>query len=142
MALRNLNFDSAIRGILAANTSVATGMLIVATEQLAKCGLKFDLAHGSDHPARHKRGPEAGQFKGSDCFNERNILDWIESVPATVPAVLATTDPEYGISKEVAAASDLARKQLIKIHATLAKMNPVAWDKLKAGAASVPVPLA
>ena len=140
MGLRNLNFDSAVRGILGASTSSLIGLLTVASERLAACGLDADLGQASKVPATHRRGPEKGKAKGSECFNERGILEWIEGVPAVVPAVLPTGDPEHGISAEVAKASVQARVDLVKIHATLAAAQPEAWNKIKAGVA-VSVPL-
>jgi hypothetical protein len=141
MALRHLNFDSAIRGILAGSTGPLVNLLALATIRLRDVGLEPNLSEAITAPARHRRGPEKGSHRGADGFDERGIMLWIESVPATVPDVLPDDHPEHGISKEIAAMSVAARENLVKIHATLAALDPAIWAKVKADPDNVGGPL-
>jgi hypothetical protein len=99
------------------------------------------LSKAVNAPARHRRGPEKGGHRGADGFDERGLHFWIESVPASIPEVLPKTHPEHGISKEIAAKSAEARDQLVKIHATLAALDPALWAKVEANPDSVAGPL-
>ncbi len=130
MALRNLNFDSAIRGILEQKPANCTGLLEQATAQLAKCKLSADPGKAVTSVKLHegRRNPERGKPVGSENFNARSIGEWIENVPETVPEV----DPKEPATKETADAVKAAHTHLVAIHATLASRNPQAAAKAQA----------
>jgi hypothetical protein len=108
VALKNIHFDSVIRGILQSRPDSLHSLLEAATKKLAEIGLEANPQKAVSSVAVHKRGANKGQPKGSDNFNGLSLLGWIDSVPAVVPGEPA--------SPEVLDAQD----KLVAIHATLA----------------------
>ncbi len=147
MALRNLNFESAIRGVLDQKPTDCDDLLTVTSAKLVECGLSPNLGkpHAKAFVHGGRRNPLRGQPMGSENFNARSLNDWVLSVPATVPEVLPSDNPEHGISKEIAAAVALAHTQLVALHATVAARSPETWAKIqaaqKAAAPAAPTPL-
>jgi hypothetical protein len=134
MGLLNLNFESAVRGVLDQKAVACDDLLKLASDKLVECGLSANLGKAHSKPLVHggRRNPLRGQPMGSENFNGRSLNDWVLSIPAVVPAVVAEDDPEYGISKEVAAAVTKAHEQLVALHATVAVRSPETWAKIQA----------
>ena len=135
MALRNLNFESAVRGILDQRPTGCDDLLALASAKFTECKLSADLSKALTKPVAHggRRNPLRGQPMGSENFNARALNEWAENIPAVVPEVLPTDHPEHGISKETAAAVAKAHEQLVAIHATCAARSPDTWAKIQAG---------
>ena len=100
MPLKNIHFDSAIRGAVQAKSEMLQGIFDSATAKLAECGLTPDAGLA----CRAVPKDEAGRAKGSENFNGRNVLAWIENIPAVA---------------ESAEEQD-AHRQLLILHATIA----------------------
>ena len=105
--MKNINFDSAIRSVLEAEGPKLKNILDAATAKLEALGLSPNLSLAKTRPAKHGRGPNKGLTKGSENFNGRSLLGWIESVPA-----LGGDDDQTEVAT--------AQGQLITLHATLA----------------------
>ena len=135
MALRNLNFESAVRGILDQKPTGCDDLLTLASDKLKECGLSADVGKALSKPVEHagRRNPLRGQPMGSENFNARALNEWVENIPAVVTDVLPEDHPEHGISKETAAAVAKAHEQLVAIHATCAARSPDTWAKIQAG---------
>lgn len=108
MALKNINLDSVIRGLLDARADLCQGILDAADAKVKECGLSGGTAHTA--VATHRRGPQKGMPKGSSNFNGRSVLGFIESVPAKA------ADGSDDASK---AELSKAHEGLLAIHATL-----------------------
>lgn len=100
MALKNIHLDSVVRGILDANKGTLQAAADVADAKVKELGLTGGKA--VEEAAKHRRGPDKGKFKGSSNFNGRNLIGWIESIPA-------------GDTDEV----KQAHADLLTVHATL-----------------------
>lgn len=118
MALKNIHMDSVIRGILDANKGTLQAALDIADARVKELGLSGGKA--VEDVARHRRGPQKGQPKGSGNFNGRGLIGWIESVPA-------------GEEPEV----KQAHADLLTVHATLLsrglKPQPIVKDERDGG---------
>jgi hypothetical protein len=109
MALKNLNFDSAIRGILETRTDALGGIHAAATAKLEELGVTPTPAAAVRATPVHRRGPEKGAVKGSSNFNGMSIVGWIESI----------AKPADDASEADKAAYDDAVKKLLILHATV-----------------------
>lgn len=114
MALKNINMDSVVRGVLEARAGMLQGLLDVADAKVKELGLSGGKAVAE--VAKHRRGPQKGQPKGSSNFNGRSIVGWIESITA-------------GDTPELTQ----AHADLLTMHATLLSrgMRPTPQDEAK-----------
>lgn len=83
MALKNIHMDSVLRGALETRADNLKGILEVAEAKAKELGLEGGNAVTA--VAKHRRGPDKGQPKGSSNFNGRSLVGWIESIPAELP---------------------------------------------------------
>jgi hypothetical protein len=85
MALKNINMESVLRGVLETRAENLSGILETGSAKLAELGVEAGKPVSS--VARHegRRNPLRGQLKGSANFNGRSVIGWIESIgPAVV----------------------------------------------------------
>lgn len=101
MALRNLNFDQAIRGI--ANSAADFSPLLDACNaKMKQLKLKADPGKAVGKAPRHagRRNPQRGQFIGSGDVNFRSLIDWVESIEPL--PVKPGTKPDASADKALA----------------------------------------